>query len=86
LPIANTVVSNVNQEFEANIDWLSRPERDLFRKPFGQNKTRVSVLGAMMKPTYAVQNTFREHKWITTETLAQPKMALLASFLRNLIT
>lgn len=86
LPIADTVIASVNSALDANIDWLSRPERDLFKKPYGQNKTRISVVGAIMKPTYAVQNTYREHNWITAETLVQPKLALLASFLRNLIT
>lgn len=85
LPLAETVATTVRQSLDANADWLSSPERDDFNKPAGMNKTRVSVLGAVMKPTYAIGNLYRQHNWITPETLKQPLLGQLSAFLKALI-
>lgn len=85
LPLAETVVDGVRQSLHANPNWLPAPERRDFNKPAGMNKTRVSVLGAVMKPTYAISNSYRQQNWITTQTLQQPLLGRLSAFLTNLI-
>jgi hypothetical protein len=85
LPLADTVATSVRQSLDANAAWLPSPEGDDFNKPAGMNKTRVSVLGAVMKPTYAIGNSYRQQYWITTETLKQPLLGQLSAFLTALI-
>jgi hypothetical protein len=85
LPLAETIATTVRQSLDAKADWLPSPERDDFNKPAGMNKTRVSVLGAVMKPTYAIGNSYRQQSWITAETLKQPLLGQLSAFLTNLI-
>lgn len=84
LPIAETVVASVSSSLAADANWLKRPERDEFGKPFGSNKARVSVIGAILKPTCAIANTYRQHPWITEETLKLPKLGMLTRFLTEL--
>lgn len=85
LPLVETVATTVRQSFDAKADWLPSPERDDFNKPAGMNKTRVSVFGAIMKPTHAIGNSYRQQNWITTETLKQPLLGRLSAFLMTLI-
>jgi hypothetical protein len=85
LPIAEAVATTVRQSLDAKADWLPSPECDDFNKPAGMNKTRVSVLGAIMKPTYAIGNSYRQQGWITNETLEQPLLGQLSAFLTHLI-
>lgn len=85
LPIAETAVASVSRSLAADANWLNRPERDEFGKPFGPNKARVSVIGAILKPTCAIANTYRQHPWITEETLRLPKLGILTQFLTELL-
>jgi hypothetical protein len=85
LPIAETAVTSVSNSLAAEANWLKRPERDDFGKPFGPNKARVSVIGAILKPTYAISNTYRQHYWITEDTLQLPKLGMLTTFLTELV-
>jgi hypothetical protein len=84
LPIAETAVASVFSSLAADANWLKRTERKEFGKPFGPNKARVSVIGAILKPTCAIANTYRQHSWITEETLQLPKLGMLTSFLTEL--
>jgi transposase-like protein len=84
LPIAETAVASVSSSLAADSNWLKCTERKEFGKPFGPNKARVSVIGAILKPTCATANTYRQHSWITEETLQLPKLGMLTSFLTEL--
>ncbi len=86
LPIAETAVKTVVESLSANRDWLPKKERNDFIKPFGPNKSRVSIMGAILKPTYAISNTYRQHHWVTNDTLKLPKLAMLNSFLAELLS
>jgi hypothetical protein len=85
LPLADTVATTVRGALDGNADWLSSPERDDFNRPAGMNKVRVSVLGAVMKPTYAIGNSYRQQNWVSKHTLALPLLGQLSAFLTALI-
>jgi hypothetical protein len=85
LPLAETVANTVRQSLDAKADWLPSPERNDFNKPAGMNKARVSVIGAVIKPTSAIGNSYRQQNWITAETLKQPLIGQLSAFLTALI-
>lgn len=85
LPLAETLVTRVRQSLDTITNWLPLLECDDFNKPAGMNKTRVSVLGAVIKPTSAIGNSYRQQNWITTETLKLPLLGQLSAFLTTLI-
>lgn len=86
LPVAESAVETVTAALKANADWLPKKERTDFEKPFGPNKSRIGVIGAILKPTYAIGNTYRQHNWITDETLKLPKLSQLSTFLTELLS
>lgn len=85
LEIANDVVAKVQANFDRDINWLAKPERDEFRAPAGPNKLCASVVAAVMKPTYAIGNSYRQNRWITPGTLGLPHIATLSDFLQRLL-
>jgi len=85
LPVAIAAIDTVSKALSADPNWLSSPEHDDFNKPAGPNKARVSIIGSVMKPTYAIGNSYRQQRWITEDTLKLPLLGQLSSFLSNLI-
>lgn len=85
LPLAESVATTVRQSLDAKSDWLPSPERDEFNKGAGMNKARVSVIGAVINPTSAIGNSYRQQNWITAETLKQPLLGQLSAFLTSLV-
>jgi hypothetical protein len=85
LPLAESVVTTVRQSLDTKTNWLPSTELDEFIKGAGMNKARVSVIGAVIKPTSAIGNSYRQQNWITVETLKQPLLGQLSAFLTTLI-
>ena len=86
VPIANTAVDLASTAFGANPDWLPAPEHKDFKKPAGPNKVRVSMIGSVMKPTYAIANSYRQQNWINKDTLELPLLGQLSTFLTLLLS
>jgi hypothetical protein len=84
-PIANTAVASVSNAFDLNPNWLPDPEHRDFKKPAGPNKARAGMIGSVLKPTYAIGNSYRQQNWITEDTLKLPLLAQLSSFLSSLV-
>jgi hypothetical protein len=62
-------------------------ETDLreLRKPAGRQKAVVSSIASVLKPGRAIQVSIQDNRWLSSRTLAEPKVALLRQFLRDLI-
>lgn len=81
LEVANSFVSNIESKFEADKNWLPAS----CRKDYSTDKLRVASIAAVLKPTYAIGNSYRQNKWITEDTLSQPRIAALSAFLTMLL-
>lgn len=81
LEVANTFVSTVESHFQGDKNWLTGS----CKRDYSPDKLRVSAIASVMKPTYAIGNSYRQNKWITAETLSQPRIAALSDFLIKLL-
>lgn len=67
--------------------WSDLKSRDLkeFKKPAGLKKATVGAMGAILKPCKAIRTTFSDHRWVTPQTLALPRMAAFRDFLAQVV-
>jgi hypothetical protein len=50
-----------------------------------QKKAWVSAMGAVLKPSAAIQNSIRDNRWLEGEALALPRVQALQKFIDDLI-
>lgn len=86
VPIANDVETAVSSAFAADSNWLAKIEAKEFKKPAGPKKAKISVMGAVLKPSRAIGNTIRDHKWVSADTLKLPMLQKLSGFLTALVS
>ncbi len=51
----------------------------------GRHKAVLAAMGAVLKPGKPIQASLEDHRWIEPRTLALPRVAAVAQFLRQLV-
>ena len=64
---------------------LEKDERSDLAKPSGTKKATVAVMGAFLKPGKAIQTSIQDHRWVSEQTINQPALASLNTFLEELL-
>ena len=79
--------------FSKSLDYLQSIDRDQLitteqrRLASGSNekKARLSVIGSILSPAAAIQNTIREDRWVCDATLSLSFISNVRAFLRELL-
>lgn len=64
---------------------LTVNERTRLTTGSNEKKARLSVIGSVLRPAAAIQNTIREDRWISEATLNLALVATIREFLRELL-
>jgi hypothetical protein len=64
---------------------LTEPEQTRFVKGSNARKAHLGVIGSVLRPGSAIQNTIRDDRWIDATTSNLPLVAQLRAFLRDLL-
>jgi len=79
--------------FEKSMDYLqvidrqqlSQVERTRLTTGSNEKKARLSVIGSVLRPAAAIQNTIRDDRWVDAATLNLPLISNVRVFLRDLL-
>jgi hypothetical protein len=87
---AQTSYPNLHQNAEAylsaiDLALLTTEELALFNKGSNPQKARLGIIGSVLRPGAAIQNTIRYDRWIAPSTLKLPLIASLRAFLSELL-
>lgn len=92
LDCAATVYPTLGCRAVRFIDGLDRTASDFVRRdledigaPSGRHKAVLAAMAAVLKPGRPIQASIEDHRWIEPRTLALPRVAAVAEFLRQLI-
>jgi hypothetical protein len=64
---------------------LTETERNRLGTGSNEKKARLSVIGSVLRPAAAIQNTIRDDRWICEETKDLALVANIRTFLRDLL-
>lgn len=53
--------------------------------PAGEKKAQVGIIGSVLKPGKAIQVSISDNRWVDATTKEQPRVAILRTFLRDLL-
>lgn len=75
------------EDYVAKAESLDLSSEDLreFRKKAGREKATVASIAAILKPCKAVQNSIRENRWLTPETLQDGLLRPFREFVAALL-
>lgn len=68
-----------------NRDLLTQTEQNRYNKGSNSAKAHLGVIGSVLRPGSAIQNTIREDRWIDATVLQLPLMMQIRQFLRDLL-
>ncbi|AHF94667.1 hypothetical protein OPIT5_23235 [Opitutaceae bacterium TAV5] len=82
--------SNLQSEADKYLKAIDRSilkSRDLdeITAPAGEKKALVGIIGSVLKPGKAIQVSISDNRWVNATTKAQPRVATLRTFLRDLL-
>lgn len=66
-------------------DWASYGEPDGQKHLSKKKKAWVSAMGAVLTPSFAIQNSIRDNRWLEDEALKLPRIQSAQKFLDDLI-
>ncbi|HNO14440.1 MAG TPA: hypothetical protein PKM96_09630 [Accumulibacter sp.] len=64
---------------------LDESERRNLEKGANRQKATIAVIGALLQPGASIAVTLRQDRWLTGSALAQPRIAALRTFLKDLL-
>jgi hypothetical protein len=66
-------------------DFKPKELKEAFGSPSGRHKAVLAAMTAVLKPGKPTQASIEDHRWIEPRTLALPRVAAVAQFLKQLI-